>query len=184
MPTLERSYPGFSACGLNCGLCPRHHTQGASRCPGCGGKGFSLVHPACGVLSCCVRRGLEYCYLCAEFPCKRYDGADKRDSFITHANQMRDLARAKVIGPDAYIVELEKKRAILEALLGDYDDGRRKSFFCLAVNLLPLAELESILQDLLALSDAHSLKEKAALAAKALQAAADARGLSLQLRKK
>lgn len=72
----------------------------------------------------------------------------------------------------------------MEALLGGYDDGRRKSFFCLAVNLLPLAELESILQGLLALSDARSLKEKAAFAANALQTAADARGISLRLRKK
>ena len=184
MPPFERSDPGFSACGLNCGLCPRHHTQGASRCPGCGGQGFSLVHPACGVLSCCARRGLEYCYLCGEFPCKRYDGADKSDSFITHTNQMADLARTKAMGLGAYMEEQEKKRAILEALLGGYDDGRRKSFFCLAVNLLPLAELESILQGLLALSDARSLKEKAAFAENALQTAADARGISLRLRKK
>gem|GEM_PF-3991072 len=37
-----RSYPLFSDCGLNCGLCPRYYTDGASRCPGCG-QGESCV---------------------------------------------------------------------------------------------------------------------------------------------
>ena len=34
----DREYPLFSACGLNCGLCPRFYTDGESRCPGCGAK--------------------------------------------------------------------------------------------------------------------------------------------------
>ena len=51
MENKAREYPLFSACGLNCGLCPRHHTVCSSRCPGCAGDGFSTVHPTCGLLS-------------------------------------------------------------------------------------------------------------------------------------
>ena len=184
MPTLERSYPGFSACGLNCGLCPRYHTRGGSRCPGCGGRDFFRLHPACGVLSCLARRGQEYCHLCEAFPCERYKGADDSDSFVTHANQLSDLAKAQSLGISAYIAEQEKKRAILEALLVGYDDGRRKSLFCLAVNLLPLAELESVMRGLPAADDKLLPKEKAALAAKALESAAEQQGISLRLRKR
>jgi len=34
MEYKQREYPLFSACGLNCGLCPRYHTDGISKCPG------------------------------------------------------------------------------------------------------------------------------------------------------
>ena len=39
------------------------------------------------------------------------------------------------MGIDAYRKELNEKISILETLLVDYDDGLRKGFFCLAVNL-------------------------------------------------
>jgi len=50
----EKTYPTIACCGIDCGLCPRFYTAGASRCCGCGGKDFANVHPACGILSCCV----------------------------------------------------------------------------------------------------------------------------------
>lgn len=58
---------------------------------------FSAVHPPCGVLSCCHRKEIESCYLCEEYPCKKYD------------------------------------------------DGRRKSFYCVAVNLLDLQDVKSVM---------------------------------------
>ena len=180
-----RTYPLFAACGLNCGLCPRYHTVGTSRCPGCAGEGFSEVHPACGVLSCCQRKGLEYCFLCDEFPCKKYDGADLLDSFITHKNQFRDMDRAKQIGMEAYAAELNAKVQILEELLRSYDDGRRKGFFCLAVNLLDLADVISIMEQIRDETEPQApLKEKAATAVRLFRAIADEKGIVLQLRKR
>ncbi len=181
----NRQYPLFSACGLNCGLCPRHYTDGASKCPGCAGDGFSSVHPTCGVLSCCQRKGLEYCYLCDEFPCKKYDGADLSDSFITHRNQLIDLEKAKQFGIKAYRSELDEKISLLSILLDNYDDGRRKSLFCLAVNLLDLHSVRSIVERLADTTGTDdSLKSKAESAACLLNQAAEIRGVSLRLRKK
>ncbi|MDA8220886.1 DUF3795 domain-containing protein [Desulfosporosinus sp.] len=74
MEYKQRQYPLFSACRLNCGLCPRYHTDGISKCPGCAGEDFSSKHPTCGVLSCSQRHGIEYCYLCDEYPCKKFEG--------------------------------------------------------------------------------------------------------------
>lgn len=185
MQYKERSYPRFSACGLNCGLCPRYHTAGASRCPGCAGAGFSEKHPACGVLSCAERRGLEYCCFCEEYPCKKYAGAMDFDSFITHLPMGRDFERAKVEGLQRYRAELDAKVAALETLLSSYDDGRRKSFFCQAVNLLALADVEAVMGALALESRPDgTVKEKASLAARLFQAMADERGVSLKLRKK
>ena len=184
MEYTQRKYPQFSACGLNCGLCPRYHTSGTSKCPGCSGDGFLAKHPKCGVLSCCQHKNLEYCYQCDVFPCKKYDGADQSDSFISHLNQFEDLKKAKNIGIGAYSKELNEKVTILETLLANYDDGRRKSFFCIAVNLLELQDVKRILKQIeLEVLPEQSIKERAAIAVRLFQAIADKQGISLSLRK-
>lgn len=184
MDYKQRKYPLFSACGLNCGLCPRYQMDGRSKCPGCSGEGFMTKHPACGVLSCCQRKGLEYCYLCDEYPCKKYDGADQSDSFITHFNQLRDMERAKEIGSDAYIKEQAEKIAALENLLQYFDDGRRKGFFCLAVNLLEVQDLRFVMEQVLnTTASEQSIKEKAAIACQLLQSMAEQQNITLKLRK-
>lgn len=48
---------------------------------------------------------------------------------------------ARKIGVCAYNREQAEKVQILNQLLEHYNDGRRKTFFCLAVNLLELSEL-------------------------------------------
>ena len=184
MKYKTRKYPLFSACGLNCGLCPRYYTVGESRCPGCAGEGFSEVHCSCGMLSCCQRKGLEYCFLCDEYPCKKYDGVDLSDSFISHKNQFLDMDKAKQMGIEAYEAELNIKVQILEKLLNNYDDGRRKGFFCLAVNLLEIEDINSIMGQLENEVDLQTpLKEKASTAARLFQTAADEKGIVLKLRK-
>ena len=185
MEYRQRAYPQFSACGLNCGLCPRYHTVGTSRCPGCGGENFSEKHPTCGVLSCSQRRDLEHCFQCGEFPCKKYDRADQTDSFITHRKQFSDLHRAKHLGMDTYTKDLDEKISFLETLLADYDDGRRKSFYCTALNLLDLTAIKSAMAQLEAEArPTQPTKARAAIAVRLLQDAADSQCISLKLRKR
>ena len=185
MNDCQREYPEFSACGLNCGLCPRYHTRGASRCPGCAGAGFFQKHPTCGTLSCCRRHGLEYCFLCQEYPCKKYDRADAVDSFITHRRRRGDFERVRLGGMDAYRAGLDEKIRLLSLLLERYDDGRRKGFYCLAVNLLELEDVRGAVEQLEArfAPEPGQVKERAAEAARLLQGAAEVRGVVLKLRK-
>lgn len=178
-----REYPSFSACGLNCGLCPRYHTNGTSKCPGCAGEGFLLKHPSCSILSCNRRKGIEFCYLCDEYPCKKYNGADLSDSFITHKNQLNDFDKAKRIGLDAYNSELNNKVNLLEYLLENFDDGRRKSFFCIAVNLLELQDINYVLDKIAYLAETD-IKIKSAAAVSLFEDIAKKRNISLKLRKK
>ena len=181
-----REYPLFAACGLNCGLCPRYYTAGTSRCPGCAGEGFSEVHPTCGILSCCQRKGIEYCFECEEFPCKKYATAKTKmtDSFITHRNQLTDMEKAKQIGIEAYKAELNNKVELLEELLHNYDDGRRKSFYCLAVSLLELQDIKIIMNRIKEeVPHDSALKEKAKACATIFEGVAKQRGISLKLRR-
>jgi len=147
MKAYKRKYPLFSLCGLNCGLCPRYQTDGASKCPGCGGAEFYLKHPTCAVISCNLKHDrTEFCCQCSQYPCERYSRFSQADSFITYKNVVSDFAKAKTAGLGRYQAELDQKVKILELLIADYNDGRRKSFYCLAVNLLGLADLKRIMK--------------------------------------
>lgn len=181
-----RTYPQLSACGLNCGLCPRYHTDGPSRCPGCSGESFFTKRPSCGVISCCIRHdNIEYCYLCPEYPCAKYDDADEYDSFITHKNMFENFDRIKKDGLDTYQKVLNEKIDILEELLSYYNDGRRKSFYCLAVNLLSIDDVRAVMEKVRSRVYADDdIKEKAAAASGLFQEMADACGVNLKLRKK
>ena len=71
---------------------------------------------------------------------------------------------------------------ILQCLLNTCNDGRRKSLFALAANLLPLEDLRRVRSDLTALDAPLSLRAREA--ARLLDEAARARGIALRLRKK
>jgi len=127
---------------------------------------------------------LEYCFSCEEYPCKKYDGADAKDSFITHKNQFTDIEKVKQIGIKAYEDELNAKIEILEELLRNYDDGRRKGAYCLAVNLLDLHEIKTVMSRLADEVEPQApVKTKAVTAMRLFQAMTDAKGIMLKLRK-
>jgi len=186
MQEYIRSTPLFALCGLNCGLCPHYQMQGDSKCPGCGGPDFHLKHPSCAVITCSKKHGnVEYCYQCSAYPCERYSRTGEKDSFITYRNVIDDFARAKSDGVDQYMTELQEKTEILEFLLGTYNDGRRKSFYCIAVNLLPLPDLREIMTEIQEKTAAPDIppKEQIEEIVRLFEVRAASRNISLKLRK-
>ena len=149
MKTNQREFPSFSLCGLNCGLCPRYQTKAKSKCPGCGGTDFQEKHPTCAVITCNKKHDtVEYCFKCSLYPCARYKEKSQVDSFISYQNVLVDFQKAELEGLEQYKYELEKKMAILEYLIENYNDGKRKSFYCLAINLLLLPDLQAIMDEI------------------------------------
>ena len=130
--------------------------------------------------------GVEYCFQCSEYPCEKYSHIDDFDSFITHRNRKSDMEKAKRFGIDAYNAEQAVKVNILEVLLSNYNDGRKKTLFCVAVNLLELQELQTVLREIDRKPDMETLtlKEKSTFAAWLLKAAAEKNNIDLKLRKK
>lgn len=141
MKGFERKNQLFSLCGLNCGLCPMLL---GNYCGGCGNGNQS-----CRIAKCSLEQGqIEYCYECRQYPCEKYQHIDDYDSFITHKRRKADLERAKNIGIEQYNLEQQEKTQILSYLLSNYNDGRRKTFFCVAVNLLELSELQEAMKQI------------------------------------
>ena len=169
----------LSLCGLNCGLCPMflgHY------CGGCGNGNQS-----CKIAACSLRHGrVAYCYECECYPCENYWQIDEFDSFITHKRRKADLEKAKSGGVEAYNREQTEKIALLHWLLDHCNDGRRKTFFCVAVNLLELPELQQAMAKIRTNQGwpAWPLKEKSVYVVDLLQTIAKKRNLELKLNKK
>ena len=131
-------------------------------------------------------RGVEYCCQCREYPCEKYEHIDDFDSFITHRNRRADLEKVRQFGAEAYNTEQMEKMKILDILLSGYNDGRKKTLFCVAVNLLNLQELKEALKEIESRPDMEilTLKEKSAFAAGVLSEIASRRKVDLKLHRK
>ncbi len=186
MKEYKREYHLFSLCGLNCGLCPRYQTAGTSKCPGCGGPDFHLKHPACAVITCNKKHdNVEYCFQCSSYPCKKYSKPGKVDSFITYKNVISDFKKAGKIGIAEYQKELNEKINILEFLIQNYNDGRTKGFYCLAINLLVLPDIKIIKEQIeknIKIRDI-GMKEKIKLIIELFESKAKKKNIDLKLRK-
>ena len=181
MKGFTREETRFSLCGLNCRLCSMHL---GGYCPGCGG---GAGNQSCVIARCSLEHGgVPFCWRCPEYPCSRYDGFDDGDSFVPHRNRQQDIALAREVGLKSYLAQLEEKRAILDALLAGYNDGRRKTLFNTAVYLLPLEDLRSVMATLDSRPElsAQPIKKRALAAVELLQEAADRLCISLKLNKK
>ncbi len=179
MKEFKRENMLLSLCGLNCGLCPMFLGK---HCGGCGNGNQS-----CKIAKCSLEQEkIEYCYECKQYPCEKYLHIDEYDSFITHRRQKKDLEKAQKIGIEAYNSEQQEKTQILNYLLSNYNDGRKKNFFCVTVNLLELAEIKEVINQLTENKELHLLpiKEKSSFVADMFQMIADRKGVELKLIKK
>ncbi|MDD3142293.1 MAG: DUF3795 domain-containing protein [Lachnospiraceae bacterium] len=178
MKGFERKNQLFSLCGLNCSLCSMLLD---GHCGGCGNGNQS-----CKIARCSLEHGkIEYCYECRNYPCEKYQGIDDFDSFITHKRQKADLEKAQKTGIDKYNLEQIEKNKILHFLLSNYNDGHRKTFFCVAVNLLDISELREAMEQIIEHNE-FSLpeKEKASYVVDVFQTIANEKNIKLKLNKK
>lgn len=169
----------FSLCGLNCSLCPSFIR---GNCTGCQeGSSCALI---CEIAPCSIEHGnIDYCFECVEYPCSKYDGIDNHDSLISHKNQLKDMQKAKTIGINRYHEEQLEKKKILDKLLLEYDDGHREVFFCLAVNLLDVDDLNNLLEECDKSTINFELDEKSLIMKEKLIDCGEKRGIELKLRK-
>lgn len=179
---MSKSYTTIGCCGIECGLCPRFYTEGNSRCPGCGGVDFKNKHPSCSYKTCCADKyGLEVCSQCIEYPCRKYEdrGKIERDSFVSHKRIFPNHDMIRANGFDKYLARLNERIGILKEMLAGYDDGRNKSFYCIAAALLPSSSLHSALSEVKNVEDDKKNKAKALRAI--LTGYADSENIELKL---
>ena len=143
----------------------------------------------CKMTRCAVRdRGYETCAECAEFPCPRFEGWDQGDSFVSHLNSIGNLRAIRQGGLEAFAAQQRERIVLLEVMLAEFDEGRSKSYCCLAAALLPLHELGVVVAAARNEVEVRQLgsddrKERARALRGIVDAAADRLGIELKLRK-
>ena len=93
------------------------------------------------------------------------------------------MEKAKNIEIEAYNTEQKEKMQILDYLLMNFNDGRKKTLFCQTVNIL---ELEALRELLSRLEQCHAttIREKGVFATDQIKEIAGKRGVDLTLRRK
>ena len=94
------------------------------------------------------------------------------------------MEKFRELGIELYSATQQRKKVLLNHLLNTYNDGRRKTLFCVAVNLLDLDNLEKIINTLDENTLNLSLKEKATYAANLFQKTAASKNIALKLYRK
>jgi hypothetical protein len=120
-------------CGLYCGLCNKYQSKAPSRCIGCKS---GEQHSWCSIWNCCVKKhGFETCTECNEiFNCEIFLRR-KVAEWIPAADNLRQI---KESGLENWLKEQRERQALLEELLGNYNEGRSMSFFCKACARMPV----------------------------------------------
>jgi len=141
-----------------------------------------MKHPSCSVISCSKKNGnVEYCFECKQYPCHRYTQENNRDSFITYKDVKKDLGKAKE-NLSGYLEDLREKERVLGYLLKKHDNGRMKSYYCVAVNLLEAKEMKGIIDDVekdYGDGNVEAIKE----IKERIESVAKGRGIEIRLRK-
>ncbi len=185
-----KKYPTIACCGLDCGLCPVYYTKGPSRCPGCCGPEFHNKHPSCSIITCCVKKhNFETCAECTEFSCSKIDKWDKVDSFISHRVSLFNLRIIKEKGIEQFLTQQQKRIELLESMLENFNEGRSKSFYCIATALLPIKDIEKALESSIKrIKDENinskNLKAKSKILKENLTKLAEDKSIELKLKKK
>ncbi|MBY8990822.1 MAG: DUF3795 domain-containing protein [Candidatus Lokiarchaeota archaeon] len=188
--SLVKTYPTIACCGIDCGLCPTYYTKGPSKCPGCCGLDFFKKHPSCSIITCCVKNNkFETCAQCSEFPCTKLNQWDVYDSFVCHRVSLYNLNLIKEKGIEEFINQQNKRTKSLKTMLEDFNEGRSKSFYCIASALLPIENLEESISKSKAQIkdegiDLKDLEAKSKILKSLLNQYANKQNLELKLRKK
>jgi hypothetical protein len=109
-------------CGMNCGICSAYlagkydlKKQGVNKgyCAGCRprGKNCALLKRSCELL---VKGKIQFCYECADSPCKRLKGLDRRYRKNYHMSMIENLDFIKEQGMTKFLKKETEKWKCLE----------------------------------------------------------------------
>ncbi len=162
---MHINYPEIGVCGLSCRLCPMYNTEAKSRCSGC--KSPTRMAVGCPFITCSVKKkGIEFCWKCKESnnceKWKKHIVAGKiHDSFKCYQTLEKDILFINQNGINEFENIQKQREHLLKEMLNGFNEGRSKSYYCIAATVLELEELK----ELLALSKKESdgiddIKEK------------------------
>jgi hypothetical protein len=184
---MDILYPEIGICGLSCRLCPRYHTEGESRCSGC--KTESRMGAGCPFITCAMKKKhVEFCGDCPDsHVCDRWkkhrEAAKSHDSFKCYLKLEEDIAFIRRHGIRQFEEDQKNREALLKIMLQEFNEGRSKSYYCIAATILTPVELRDALDEAKRKTAGADVKSMSKALHEALDNAAARNGRILRLRK-
>lgn len=184
---IRSRYKEIGVCGLSCRLCPSHVIKTKSRCPGC--KTDWRFGGPCPILHCADRKNIEFCGYCKESStCKKWEKhreAGKRyDSFKCYQKLEDDISFIQENGLAEFEKSQKARESLLFKMLNNFNEGRSKSYYCIATTVLEPDELEGAVKEAGVKSKGMDIKEKFRILHSILDGIAKEKNYYLKLRKK
>jgi len=184
---MNIKYPEIGICGLSCRLCPSYNTEAASRCAGC--KSESRMAVGCPFITCAVRRKeIEFCWDCEENQtCEKWkkhrELGKQYDSFKCYQKLEDDINFIQANGVDKFEEQQRTRERILTEMLKEFNEGRSRSYYCIAATVMEIEELRNALDEARKQSTGLDMKAKSRVMHSLLDTIAVSNSYLLKLRK-
>jgi len=184
---MKVEHPEIGVCGLSCRLCPAYHRETASKCDGC--KTESRMIAGCPFISCAVKkRGIEFCWLCEENKtCQKWkkhrELGKLHDSFVCYQKLEDNISFIQKQGISEFEKQQKTRERLLSDMLKEFNEGRSKTYYCIAATVLEIEDLEKSLAEARKQANGLEPKEKARILHAILDRRAEKRKILLKLRK-
>jgi hypothetical protein len=184
---MKISYVDIGVCGLSCRLCPAYYRETKSKCEGC--KSEYRMGAACPFHNCGVKKkGIEFCGFCDESTsCARWgkfrEMGKKHDSIVCYQKLEDNIAFIRKNGIEEFEKQQETREKLVWSMLSEFNDGRSKTFYCIAATILEIGELENVLEEAREKSMGFDIKAKSEVMHSLLNKIEENRNYSLKLRK-
>lgn len=144
----------------------------------------------CPFITCAVKnKGIEFCWECNESTLcvkwsKHRENGKKYDSFKCYQTLERDIAFIQEHGIEAFFKDQKIREQLLREMLELFNEGRSKSYFCIAATLLNIDELRKALKTAKQQIEGLDIKDRSKVLHSILDEIAKRKGCYLKLRKK
>jgi hypothetical protein len=184
---LKFAYPEIGICGLSCRVCPAFHRETKSKCNGC--KTEARIKAGCTFIRCALKnKTIEFCWQCEESrTCKKWKKHKKfskeHDSFVCYQKLEDNIAFIQSYGIECFEQQQEIRKHLLEEMLGEFNEGRSKTYLCIATTVMEIEELKKALGAAKEKSKGLNVKAKSKILHKLLDQIAGKKHYHLKLRK-
>jgi hypothetical protein len=164
-----------------------YHMHEESKCAGC--KSPARMAVGCPFITCAVKkRSVEFCWQCSESDsCEKWkkhrEASREHDSFKCYQKLEDDISFIFEHGIEEYERQQKIRDQYLTEMLNEYNDGRSKSYYCIAATVLRIDELKVVMDTAKKKTKDMQLKQKARVLHSMLNLIAIEKCYLLKLRK-
>ena len=164
-----------------------YNTRAESRCVGC--KSVNRMVVGCPFITCAVKKkDIEFCWQCKESSTcdkwkKHREAGKQHDSFKCYQKLETDISFIHKHGVEEYIAQQKIRECYLREMLMEFNDGRSKSYYCIAATVLSPLELQDAVKRAREETQDMQPKQKAKALHAILDQVSKEKGYLLKLRK-